>query len=232
MASKRELNKIAMSARILSAAKQLIYESGSTSFSMNQLAETADVALVTLYKHFDSKGGVIKSLFESHSVAMSDKLEEITRMENSQPLDNVFSFCEAACQHLLEDENLYRPALIGLIAVDSVSHERLKEWMPLWAQLLTTTARSGDLQRFVDLNLVAGVIHVFFVGAVVKWASKEIDNAEFSAEATYGLALILNGIASDKGRAYLAHKLASAEAECLFLMEDLDESRKKEAGLS
>ena len=63
MASKRELNKIAMSARILSAAKQLIYESGSTSFSMNQLAETADVALVTLYKHFDSKGGAIKNVF-------------------------------------------------------------------------------------------------------------------------------------------------------------------------
>ena len=73
---------------------------------------------------------------------------------------------------------------------------------------------------------------MFFVGAVVKWASREIDNAEFSAEATYGLALILNGIASDKGRAYLAHKLSSAEAECLLLMKDLDESRKKEAGHS
>ena len=225
MPSKRELKKIATRARIISAATQLIYESGSTNFSMIQLADTADVALVTLYKHFDSKAGVIKSLVASHSAAMNDKWEEITQSENSEPLDKVFSFCDAACIHLLEDEKLFRPAIISLLALDSLSHERLKEWAPLWAELLLSAAKSNDLLRFIDLNLVAGVIHVFFTGAVVKWASGEIGNEEFSAESIYGLALILNGIASDKGRAYLAHKLASAEAECLLLTGELDKSR-------
>jgi TetR/AcrR family transcriptional regulator len=74
-----------VSARIVDAANALMYESGSTNFTMQMLARRAQVSLASVYGHFSSKDGVILAVMEE----VTEQLEEYLELSVATETDPV-----------------------------------------------------------------------------------------------------------------------------------------------
>lgn len=61
------LNPDATRARVLSTATQLFYERGVHSVGINEIAERAGASKLTIYRHFQSKDGLVEAMLRERS---------------------------------------------------------------------------------------------------------------------------------------------------------------------
>jgi AcrR family transcriptional regulator len=68
--------------RVLRSAAQLFYARGTHPVGVNEIAEVAGVSKLTLYRHFDSKEGLIRAFLEAHSDETLANMELIAARED------------------------------------------------------------------------------------------------------------------------------------------------------
>jgi AcrR family transcriptional regulator len=213
MIGKREQNRRNTHKKILDAARELVQESGSAEFSMPQLAETAGVALVTPYKHFDSKAGVLEALLK-RSMTETQEAAQIERLAGIDPLDRIIHFAESGVQVFILGEELHRLLVMGMV---KLSGEKpipfIDQWAPLWGVVLNDAVEAGDVHRFIDVNLASRSLHIYWTGALWKWIGRESTNTQFLADVQYGIITMLLGIATDTGQPQLRHRFSEAERD-------------------
>ncbi|HEX2188107.1 MAG TPA: TetR/AcrR family transcriptional regulator [Longimicrobiaceae bacterium] len=71
MANTRERRRLAMRARILDAARELLQEEGYEAFSMRKLGERLDYAPSAVYRHFRDKAALLQALVDHDYTAFS-----------------------------------------------------------------------------------------------------------------------------------------------------------------
>lgn len=211
MVSKRERNRITIAKRILSAARELILEQESSDFSMPQLAKTADVALVTPYKHFESKAGVLNALLKEIMASNApERSDETDASENA--IDRILDFTAGEVSRLVENEALTRPLISGLVRLNGgTSFNVGAHWVAPWQAEVDVAFKAGMLHGFVRPELIGRSIHTAFFGHALKWVTGEINSRQFAADARYTIALLLLGVASDLGKPILRHRFSEAE---------------------
>jgi len=217
MSTKREANKAIKSDRILGAARQLIHETGSTNFSMQELSTRAEVALVTPYNYFGSKAGVLKSLLHrEHERAVNADQEEIEA--GHPPLERLLHYSLRGATTFIEGGQLYKLLTRATFQKETVNEQDFRsvdEWIDTYADILKDAAVAGDLHPFIDLRLAAQSINNYWLGVSVKWALNEYDDDMFLAYTRYGIVSALLAIAADQSRPKLQQWLSEAQTLCI-----------------
>ena len=75
------LDPEATRSRVLKTAARLFYARGTHAVGVNEIADEAGVSKLTLYRHFDSKEGLIRAFLEVDSDLTMKRLEEFLAAE-------------------------------------------------------------------------------------------------------------------------------------------------------
>lgn len=197
-------------ARIFLAAEELIRETGSTDFSMNTLAERANLSTPTTYNLIGSKSTVLYTLLNSYQDNVDIQAELGRRSKNSY-LD-VVKAADVAVSVYVADADFIKPLMQFLIGVKEPRNrflfmERGYRYWRIAFQGLVKKAVIPDLTR----NLMARDFVIFFTGLIDFWAQDELSDAEFRASARHASLLRLIAIAQQPEREKLLNELYKAE---------------------
>jgi len=103
-------------ARILTAARELLMASGVAGFSVEAVAQKADVARMTVYYQFGSKLGLLEALFDE--LASQGGMEQLAgAFQRPDPLEALSAFIATFARFWASDRLVMR-RLRGLASVD------------------------------------------------------------------------------------------------------------------
>ena len=102
--------------RILDTASRVFYEKGTLAVGVNELAADAGVSKVTLYRHFDSKEGLVAAFLRRRSDRVSAWLREVS--DGLEPRDRVLALFDALGEWFRE------PAFNGCALVNGAIEAR------------------------------------------------------------------------------------------------------------
>jgi AcrR family transcriptional regulator len=104
-------------AHIIAASRELLTAAGSSGFTIDAVAATADVARTMVYYQFGSKNGLVGAVFDSLAVhAGADEL--VAAIVHPEPLEGLAAFFVAFSRFYTADRPLIR-RLAGLAALDA-----------------------------------------------------------------------------------------------------------------
>lgn len=203
-----------MRSRILVAARGLVLDHGTTAFTMAELADAADVALVTPYNHFDSKAGVLNALLDLEG-AQTQVAERIAKASSEDGLELTLAFGESRARRYLADAPLYRPVFKGLLGFDPAAEDHGSQrgsWVQLWQQGLLLASAAGDLAVGVETAPVARSLQRQFNVLLRDWALGHIDDQQFAPETRYAITLLLSAVVSEELRPDWVGRVIDAQA--------------------
>lgn len=215
MTTKREANRVRTYVKILDATRSLVKETGATDFSMPELAKAAGVALVTPYKHFDSKVSILEALLNQCLVEIQG-VREKDEIDGIDPLGRIIHGAVNGAKMFVEGEDIQRALLIGIRKLSGdgpINLSIFKMWVPLWEIGIDEAVAVGDIHKFVDAKLLARSLHILWSGAQLKWVSGESSSEQFLADVRYGVSVILLAVVTDVAEPQMRHRFSQAERE-------------------
>jgi AcrR family transcriptional regulator len=207
---RREQAKAERRSRIVTAARDLIRETGDTDLSMRMIAKRADVSLTTPYNLFGSKRAVVLAVFEDER----DFAVRFARLQAANAIDRIFAAHELAISYFLEDPGFYKTlwkALLNTQGDDSTglaTPERLERNRAAWRGLLEEAQEEALLEPSVPADLLERTLSAFANGAMLAWAMELLPTAELCPATALGYALALRGAATAEGAAILKDRIS------------------------
>lgn len=205
--------------RILEAARQLIDVDGVDSFSMRQLAYSADVSVRTIYNLFGDKQGVLAALVRDSFDAMEVVVGELGATD---PIERIWEAVTVS----VEVNCRYVPrAVVALIATDSQLQQDVSSYWPGHAMTLgalESATRSRALRTDIEPAVLMEQAGIVFMHMLWRWSQGSIDQDELTAAALHAFDVCLLAVATRTTRARLLahiedlqprlpHPLASAQ---------------------
>lgn len=205
--SRREEAKAERRRRIVSAARDLIRETGDIGLSMRAIAARANVSLSTPYNLFGSKRAIVVAVLED----IREFHERFARLKGVGATDRLFQALAISLDYYVDDPSFYRTLWTGVFdmsgkeaLIDLATPER----SAFWRALLNAMAEEGDLAAGVDRDLLRQALDMAFAGVMLSWVLGTLEPEELLPAAGFGYALALRGAASAAGEARLAEKVA------------------------
>jgi AcrR family transcriptional regulator len=122
---KRRVGTDETRARVVEAARAILTDSGASAFTIDAVAARADVARMTVYYQFKSKGGLLEALFDD--LGSRANLRQLrTAFENPDPLAGLDTLIEIFCRLWQSERTLLR-RLNALAALDSEVDQAITE---------------------------------------------------------------------------------------------------------
>lgn len=209
--SQRERGMAERRARIVEAARDLIRATGDTGLSMRALAERAGVSLATPYNLFGSKQAVMLGVLEADLAQFRAQLDATA---SADPVQRLFDNIVVATRFYAEDPGFYRALFGGLLGAGG-PELRLLFGPPrhaLWVEMLEAAQAAGQIRAEVDARLLARTLEGVFGGALPGWLAGDIDADNLAARIGFGFAAALGGVATERARGELSHRLAGFQA--------------------
>jgi AcrR family transcriptional regulator len=221
----RERQKEKRCDQILDAARLLIRSTGGIDFPMRQLAEEAEVSLVTPYNLFGSKSGVLYALLNVALESLPWAEGQPVRNANAQ---SVVDLAGMAAQLYADDAAFYRPLLRFLLGVRDAEHRpRLVEQsVERWRHAVEAVVRAKDLDERVDIPMFSRQLMITFMGSIELWAQEELTDEGFIAQSIYGSALLVCARATNAARPGLMNQLHELELRLQHTLNFPSEQRK------
>jgi len=176
---RRAVNKERRISALLSAAERLIQASGTTDFTMQQLAEAAGLSLATTYNLIGTKAAVLYALLNVDLDALSshqDKLRDA--MSSVQPSD----MARLAVGFFSAKPDYYRPLMRYLLGVFEPKQRPLfmARAIEFWRKAIGLD-ELDESWPLTDIRKedIAQSMHLSFIGALDLWVHHEIDNDRF-----------------------------------------------------
>jgi AcrR family transcriptional regulator len=207
---RREAGIAGRRARIVTAARDLIRETGDTDLSMRTLASRAGVSLATPYNLFGSKRAVMLAVLEDER----DFAVRFHGLEAPDSLARLFAAHDLAFSYYAADPDFYRTlwrALLDSSGTDDTglaSPERLEQTRAIWIGLLSAAVADGFLVPGMPLSLVERLLGQQAAGALLFWTMGGLPTARLAPSVGLGYALTLAGVATPQG----AHLLRAQQA--------------------
>src|SRR3954453_11223174 len=88
------LDPAATRVKVLKTAARLFRERGTHTVGVNEIAEAAGVSKLTLYRHFDSKEGLIRAFLESGSDVMMRRYERAATEPGLSPEERILTILD------------------------------------------------------------------------------------------------------------------------------------------
>lgn len=222
----REERRVSFRAAILAATERLIRETNGTSFSMQTLADEADVALVTPYSLFGSKAGVLYARLNEGLRSIHEQLEALALAD---PLEQILAVSRVSADLYGRDPALYRPLLrflSGTLAPE-LHPPILTRAMHLYRPAIQEGIRRGILLTSTRVDVLERLLLVSFTGVLQFWIQEEIDGDALRDHILYGTVLTSIPFVVHRLRPRLLKDLAKWEKA---LPEHLAEPSQASAG--
>lgn len=194
--------------RIRKAARQLVATRGYEGLTMRELAQTARVAVPTLYNLFGSKDAILVAELEAQATEIAAQL----------PVggDSYFARGMAAFEmgmRLVEAApDLYRAVMQMFLTSPETAgmRHRLEDgYIAIMASNLTAAKAAGQLADWADPIMIARHMFALYMSAFLAWGLGELDLAAFRAAALSGVCHMLIGPARGAFAADVEAKLRS-----------------------
>jgi AcrR family transcriptional regulator len=192
----REQQKEDRRQAILRSADHLIRSSGSTEFSVGDLARGAGLSTATLYNLIGSKGTVLYILL-NNSLDRIDSIDD-DLPEELDPFDRALAATVAAAAAFTADPELLRPLYRFLLGVEDPVHRPkfMMRALAYWEHRLSPLAKAGMLPKSLSLIEFARDYQIFFAGALDLWVQRELNDVQFQAQIRHGGILRLLALGS------------------------------------
>jgi len=190
----REEAKKGRRKQILSAARDLVRETGRTGFSMRALAERANVSLVTPYNLLGSKQSIMYALLDEDLQKYAERLAR----SNKDALDLFFEAVALSRKFFANEPDYYRAVLFAIYNDGGREYRSMFRGprRALWRALVEDARNSGFLSPEVDADAFADNLALIFFAAILEWVSGEAKLEEMEARTQYGFALALLAFAN------------------------------------
>lgn len=208
---RREQAKAERRLRIISAARDLIRETGDTNLSMRTIAKRAKVSLATPYNLFGSKRAVVLAVLEDER----DFYEKFSSLHPVNALERIFQALTLRVGYYTADPDFYRTLWKALLDTSGkeggglATPQRLAQNHALWRSLIENAQREGFLEYDVNSDGIERSLGHTFSGVMLSWVMDGIATEHMLPVAGYGYALMLQGAATKSGRERLSKKIAS-----------------------
>ncbi len=156
-----------MRSKIIEAARALLADPRAGVFSIDAVAERADVARMTIYYQFESKAKLLEALFDD--IAARSDMRRMRRVFEEPDLQRSLSILVDVFCHLWETERSVLRRLTTLAALDPDVDKALKERGKWRHQALSTLfERSPERKNLTDLINVLHAITSFETYATLR----------------------------------------------------------------
>jgi AcrR family transcriptional regulator len=191
MQSAREAAKEARREAIFAAAEALIRRTGSTDFSMRELADEAGLSLATAYNLIGSKPTVLYALLNLRADALAGS--GIAPKPGADLCDLMTGSARRAVRQFTRDPEFFRPLMRFLLGVPDPVHRPafMARGLAYWRAVMQPLEDSGRLPDGVRAGDFANVAHLVFTGALDMWIHEEYSAKKFQQELDQCLALLM-----------------------------------------
>src|SRR5262249_23753940 len=153
-----EARRAEVRARIVTAARELIAEGGYVAAQVAPVADRAEVAVGTVYRHFPSKSDLFAEVFREASQHEVDAMRQAMEAAGGRAKDRVAAGIEAFARRALRGKRLAW-ALLAEPVDPAVEAERLHfrhSYRDLMAEIISEGIVAGELpQQDVDATAAA-----------------------------------------------------------------------------
>jgi AcrR family transcriptional regulator len=218
--SRREEAKDERRRRIVTAARDLIRETGDAGVSMRAIADRADVSISTPYNLFGSKRAVVLAVLED----IRGFSERFAKLRPTSALERIFQVLSMSIRYYVDDPDFYRALWTGVF---DMSHKEVRSDLVMperdafWLFLIDAAARDGALSPQIDTAMLLRSLDLAFAAAMLSWVVGALETAELEAVVGYGYALALRGAASPEWQPFLAEKISSYQSQMLRPRRDI-----------
>lgn len=190
-----ELHKAERRARILAAARKLIARRGVEGLTLRDLAAAAAVSVPTVYNLVGGKQAVLTALLDEMLARIAARLGEAA---GGGVVERALALCEAGWTETLAEPSYFRGLVRAFLVADETEPVRRatdERNVALMAGVLARGRDDGELERWVDPVALSAMLYQCYVATMLRWACDELSSEALPSTITYGLALILRGVA-------------------------------------
>jgi TetR/AcrR family transcriptional regulator, mexJK operon transcriptional repressor len=194
--------KLSTADRILQSALQLMKNKGFSGVTIKDIADSSNVSEMTVFRHFETKRGVLEAAIKQNSVFTNLKqiidenivwdLEQDLELISNTYLDSMKNN-EAICLIAVQERSTM-PELVGLI---SGKTEQLKSFISEYFKEMQKREKMGKIDAYEQASALLTMLFGFFISRAL-WGTKFID-IEQSNFIKNSVRTICNGIKSEKG---------------------------------
>jgi len=198
---------------VIAAARRLLAQGGGERFTMRELADAADLSLVTAYRHFGSKRGVLRAVFDRALASIAERFGRHPAIDD--PLERVMTLAEIGADVILAERGVIRAAGRALTAAPSASLDPTlrQEASALWQLAIQTDFPFRKEAASMGAPVLARQLAVMFRGMMSFWISGEVDDAGFRSGIAAGAATIMLALADPSRAGGAAESLRQAEPD-------------------
>jgi AcrR family transcriptional regulator len=186
---RRQAATEATRSRILEAARTLLADPNASSFSIDAVAERADVARMTVYYQFKSKGKLLEALFDDFG-SRANMREMRKAFQEPNPLTSLGVIIDVFCR-LWKSQGALLRRLTALAALDTEVNRALTERGSWRREALTEIVRrlpeTTDQEEIVDVLCALTSFETYEMLAARHKRSEKISSVLYrAAAAIYG----------------------------------------------
>jgi AcrR family transcriptional regulator len=207
--TRREAGKAERRRLIISAARDLIRETGNAGLSMRGLAARAGVSLATPYNLFGSKRAIVVAVLQD----VRAFYERFSQVEGLDPVERIFAALDISVAFYLDDPQFYKTLWSALFdASDAVRGDILNPKRDaFWRGLIDAAAQAGVIDEAIDLDLLQHQLELALRAVMFDWVIGHTPPDRLGPTARFGYALILLGAAAPDHRASLKARLLESQ---------------------
>ena len=214
--SRREEAKAERRRRIITAARDLIRETGDTGLSMRAIAARANVSLSTPYNLFGSKRAIVVAVLED----IRDFHERFARLRPASAVERIFQALAMSIGYYVDDPDFYRTLWTGMLDMSGKEVRTAlarPERDAFWLALLNLAATDGALLPGIDTETLLRDLDLTFAAVMLNWVLGALSTEELQPAAAYGYALSLRGAAAPAWQDDLADRIGEHQARLIEL---------------
>lgn len=178
---RRERKRQALADHLADIAWDMFQAFGFDAVSMEAIAEAADVAKATLYKHFPVKGALIAHrLHRELAEGMPAYRDQLARLPDT--VSRLRAFLAAAAEWIGRHPDLFAPyvryrlSTLGEVVGPNGDSGQRSGTAVAYLALLEAGQALGDVRRDLEARLMADHFHALYLAALTRWlASPDLD---------------------------------------------------------
>ena len=214
--SRREEAKEERRRRIITAARDLIRETGDTGLSMRAIAARANVSLSTPYNLFGSKRAIVVAVLED----IREFHERFAKLRSVNAVERIFQALSMSIRYYVDDPGFYRTLWTGMFDMSGKEVRAAlarPERDAFWLALINAAAEDGALLADIDTDMLLRDLDLTFGAVMLNWVLGALSVEELAPAAAYGYALTLRGAATPAWQERLAGKIVDYQQQLLKL---------------
>ena len=184
--------------KVVDAAEKLIRKTGSTDFTMAQLAKAAGMSRATTFNLFDSKLSVLYALLYRSLDGIDDM--RTTAPTDADPFVHLMHAATDVSRFFVGDAPFYKALYRVLLGVSDPEHRPayLERARLYWRKAMVGMESARLFTPEFPPEQLALELVIHYLGVMDLWIHGELDDAQFLARPPYSALVLTLGLARGK----------------------------------